>query len=199
MKFLACCVLPDKKLHGNCLYWCKYVRDFDGAMQWLKATIPDRSVWLPPPACVIVAMRLSKALKDAHSKRQEILVQSSLHTAFTKPTSKFSYCSQSAIIKLDVSWSMLQQNTEEFWESTKNLALKLLLIKKIYHLNNLHLYPSQTRKWTKKELLNSYIKLLTFRHPIGRFLQKRSKSLSGLIQIKVIITIHDFGPDCTLR
>jgi len=34
----------------------------------LKATISDRIVWLPKPACVIAAVRLSKALKDAHSK-----------------------------------------------------------------------------------------------------------------------------------
>ena len=34
----------------------------------LKATVPDRMVWLPKPACVIAAVRLSKALKDAHSK-----------------------------------------------------------------------------------------------------------------------------------
>ena len=34
----------------------------------LKATVPDRMVWLPKPACVIVAVRLSKALKDVHSK-----------------------------------------------------------------------------------------------------------------------------------
>ena len=33
----------------------------------LKATVPDRTVWLPKPACVIVAVRLIKAL-DAHSK-----------------------------------------------------------------------------------------------------------------------------------
>jgi len=33
-----------------------------------KATVPDRMVWLPKPACVIAAVRLSKALKDAHSK-----------------------------------------------------------------------------------------------------------------------------------
>jgi len=33
-----------------------------------KATVPDRMVWLPAPACVIVDVRLSKALKDAHSK-----------------------------------------------------------------------------------------------------------------------------------
>jgi len=64
--FLACCVLPDKKLYGNRLYRCKYVRDFNGATQRLKATVPDRRVWLPTPACVIVAVRLSKALKDAH-------------------------------------------------------------------------------------------------------------------------------------
>ena len=64
--FLACCVLPDKKLYGNRLYWCKYIRDINGATQRLKATVPDRRVWVPAPACVIVAVRLSKALKDAH-------------------------------------------------------------------------------------------------------------------------------------
>jgi len=39
----------------------------------LKATVPDRMVWLPKPACVIAAMRFSKALKDAHSKETSIL------------------------------------------------------------------------------------------------------------------------------
>ena len=34
----------------------------------LKATVPDRRIWLPTPARVIVAVRLSNALKDAHSK-----------------------------------------------------------------------------------------------------------------------------------
>ena len=34
----------------------------------LKVTVPDRVVWLPNPACVIDTLRLSKALKDAHSK-----------------------------------------------------------------------------------------------------------------------------------
>ena len=34
----------------------------------LKATVPDRMVRLTKPACVITAVRLSKALKDAHSK-----------------------------------------------------------------------------------------------------------------------------------
>jgi len=33
-----------------------------------KATVPDRLVWLPKPACVIAAVRLSKTLNDAHSK-----------------------------------------------------------------------------------------------------------------------------------
>jgi len=60
--------------------------------------------------------------------------------------------------------------------------IKTAVNQKIYHLNNLHLYPAQTRKRTKKELPNSYIKLLTYRHPIVRLLQKtrawsRSKSL----------------------
>ena len=35
----------------------------------LKATVPDRMVWLAKPACVIAVVRLSKALKDAHSKK----------------------------------------------------------------------------------------------------------------------------------
>jgi len=55
--FLACCVLPDKKPYGNRLYWCKYIRDISGATQRLKATVPDRRIWLPAPACVIVAVR----------------------------------------------------------------------------------------------------------------------------------------------
>jgi len=59
-------------------------------------------------------------------------------------------------------------------------ASKTPVNQKIYHLNTLHLY--QTRKRTKKELLNSYIKLLNYRHPIVLFLQNmrawsRSKSL----------------------
>jgi len=32
-----------------------------------KAAVPDRMIWLPKPACVIAAVRLSKIL-DAHSK-----------------------------------------------------------------------------------------------------------------------------------
>jgi len=34
----------------------------------LKASVPDRMVGLPKRACVFAAVRLSKALKDAHSK-----------------------------------------------------------------------------------------------------------------------------------
>jgi len=33
-----------------------------------KATVQDRRVWLPKPACVIAAVRLSKALENVHSK-----------------------------------------------------------------------------------------------------------------------------------
>jgi len=68
----SCCVLPDKKLYANCLYWWKYVREFNGGTQWLKATLPDRMVWLPTPACVVVAVRLSKALKTTSQKGQAI-------------------------------------------------------------------------------------------------------------------------------
>jgi len=100
---------------------------------------------------------------------------------------------------------------------------KLLLIKKFYHLKTLHLYPAQTRKRTKKELPNSYITLLNYRHPIVRFLQKmrawsRSKSLwliTTLVQItnytspnytdhpqvnthciEHFLTVHDFLATC---
>jgi len=34
----------------------------------LKARVPDRTVRLPTPACVIAVVHLSKALKDVHSK-----------------------------------------------------------------------------------------------------------------------------------
>ena len=60
--FLACCILPDKKRYGNRLYWCKYIHDINGATQRLKATVPDRRVGLPAPACVVVAVRLNKEL-----------------------------------------------------------------------------------------------------------------------------------------
>jgi len=53
------------------------------------------------------------------------------------------------------------------------LASKTPVNQKIYHLNTPRLHPGQTRKRTKKELLDSYIKLLNYRHPIVRFLQKR--------------------------
>jgi len=39
----------------------------------LKSTVPDRIVWLPKPACVFAAVRLSKALQDAHSKESSKL------------------------------------------------------------------------------------------------------------------------------
>ena len=60
--FLEYCVLPDKKLYGNRLYWCKYIRDINGATQRLKATVPDRRVWLPAHA---LAVRLNNAFKGA--------------------------------------------------------------------------------------------------------------------------------------
>ena len=39
----------------------------------LKATVPDRMIWLPKPACIIASVRLSKALKDVHSKETSSL------------------------------------------------------------------------------------------------------------------------------
>jgi len=43
-------LIRDKKLYGNGLYWCKYLRHFNGATQRLKAMVPDRSVWLTASA-----------------------------------------------------------------------------------------------------------------------------------------------------
>jgi len=55
-------------------------------------------------------------------------------------------------------------------------GIRTPVIKKIYYLYTLHLFPAQTRKRTKKELQkliwNFYINQLTYRHPIVRFLQK---------------------------
>ena len=36
----------------------------------LKATVPDRMVWLPKPAYVIAAVRLNKALKTSTQRSQ---------------------------------------------------------------------------------------------------------------------------------
>ena len=69
VKFIACCVLPYKKLYGNYLCWCKCTRDINGATQRLKATVPDRRVGLPAPVCVIVAVRLNEALINTRTKR----------------------------------------------------------------------------------------------------------------------------------
>jgi len=57
VRFLACCVLPDKKRYSNCLYWCKYVCDFDDTTQRLKATVPDRRVWHHTPECAMVQIK----------------------------------------------------------------------------------------------------------------------------------------------
>jgi len=40
----------------------------------LKATVPDRMVWLPKPAYVIAAVRLRKALKT-HTQRSQAKAQ----------------------------------------------------------------------------------------------------------------------------
>jgi len=37
VKFFGCCVLPDNKFYGNCLHWCKNVRDYDDATQCFKS------------------------------------------------------------------------------------------------------------------------------------------------------------------
>ena len=63
---------------------------------------------------------------------------------------------------------------------------KLLLIKKVYHLNTLHLYPAQTRKRTKKritEFLYQAVEIPTSDYSIFTVSE-------GLVQIKVTITNH---------
>ena len=58
-------------------------------------------------------------------------------------------------------------------------ASKTSVNKKIYLLS----HPAQTRKRTKKQLPNSYIKVLNYRQPIVRFLQKtRAWSRSDSLQ-----------------
>ena len=55
LKFRACCVLSYKKLYGSGHQ--RGARDGSGSYGLT-----------PKPVCVIAAVRLSKALKDAHSK-----------------------------------------------------------------------------------------------------------------------------------
>ena len=45
----------------------------------LKATVPDRMVGLPKRACVFAAVRMSKALNDAHSKEPRNLYVRAAH------------------------------------------------------------------------------------------------------------------------
>ena len=117
----------------------------------LKATVPDRMVWLPKPACVIAAVRLSKALRRALKGDKQS----------ARPCCPLQ---------------------------------KLLLIKKIYHLNTLHIYPAKANKDSKtiKGRVTEFLyQALELRRPIFRFLQKarawsRSKSLwpiTTLLQI----------------
>jgi len=90
---------------------------------------------------------------------------------------------------------MLQQITEEFWTKHEKLGTKTPVNKKIHHLNTLHLYPAQIRKRTKKELPNSHFKLVDQSTSYCSIFPQNE----GLVQIKVIITSHDFGPDYTLH
>ena len=91
---------------------------------------------------------------------------------------------------------MLQQKAEEFQIKHEKPGIKTPVNQKnLSSLIPCSCTAAQTRKRTKKELLNSYIKLLTYRHPNVRFFTENE----SLIQIKVIITSHDFGPDYTLH
>jgi len=76
--------------------------------------------------------------------------------------------------------------------------LKLLLTKKIYHLNTLHLYQAKTKKDSKTnkervtEFLYQAVELTTSNCSI--FTENE-----GLVQIKVTITNHDVRPDYILH
>ena len=59
----------------------------------LKATVPNRMVWLPKPACVIAAVLLSKALKDAHSKGDKQSARTSVLPASKTPVNQKSQSS----------------------------------------------------------------------------------------------------------
>jgi len=92
----------------------------------------------------------------------------------------------------------LEQDTRRALKGDKQSArpccplLKLLLIKKIYHLNTLHLYPAKTNKERVTEFSYQAVQLPTSDCSI--FTENE-----GLVQIIVIITNHDFGPDYKLH
>ena len=162
MKFLACCVLPDKIFSGNCFYWCKYVRDFDDATQCFQSD-GSRSYDLTPQTCLC-----------------------------------YRCCA-------------LEQGTRRAFKGDKQSArpcctlVKLLLIKKAIILTpctSTQRKRTKTRKRTKKELPNSYIKLFNYRHPIVRFLQKtRAWSRSKVfITITTLVQITNYtSPNYTDR
>ena len=79
----------------------------------LKATVPDRMVWLPKPACVIAAVRLSKALASGLPNRKS--------AAVCEITNVFAAWAQSDSIRCleCCSWSCLcawQWRTQKIYE-----------------------------------------------------------------------------------
>ena len=72
LKFLACCLLPDKNFTVIAFSDASMYATSMTQRNVLKATVADRMVWLPTPACVIAAERLSKALKTHTQMRQAI-------------------------------------------------------------------------------------------------------------------------------
>jgi len=56
------------KFYGSCFSDANMYATSMTQRNVLKATVPDRRIWLPKPPCFIAAVRLSKALKDVHSK-----------------------------------------------------------------------------------------------------------------------------------
>ena len=78
-------VVFSQTRNGNRLYWCKYIRNIDGATQRLKATVPDRRVWLLHLPVLSLLCAWTRHLKT-RTRRQAICT--SVLPASTTPVNK---------------------------------------------------------------------------------------------------------------
>ena len=148
----------------------------------------DNSIWICIRCSDIWCSCISlwSCLKEEWRWRSELVLWA--HTAFIVRTHSLHRGNKKLALWAHRTCTMRTQSLYCAKQSTRPCCplLKLMLIKKISIIltpcTSTQRKRTKTRKRTKKELPNPYIKLLNYRHPFVRFLLKtrswsRSKSL----------------------
>ena len=190
MKFLARCVLPDKKLYSNCLYSCKYVRDFDESFQLISEQIqiirmgPKTSAkYLLLFPCLLVWTKLIAFKTTFQVLYTNIVIcttcpyYANRHQGRSK---NLNFPTSARQLKLDVkinaatyTWRVLKKH--------EKTGIKTPVNQKIYHLNTLHLYP-----YPKPENKTSYRTLISSCWPTDiRLFEFYRKLRLGLDQSRI--------------